>query len=131
MSTRTARHILICAFAVSAIACGSTRTGSPDSDAGSSGSDAGAQDPCDQAVVLSCDDSDTCDEVYMTDSADQLRPLCNDPGESTSASRCTLRQCCYHDDGLFGMPSLHCVSESIDPDYRTYCLGHGGTYCER
>lgn len=122
MSTITLRLVFVAALASSSLACGS---------GASSGGDAGPPDPCEQPLELTCEDVDTCDEVYTSSSADQLRPLCDDGAEAISSFRCTLRQCCYHDDGLFGMPSLHCVSESIDPDYRTYCRSNGGTYCER
>jgi hypothetical protein len=99
-------------------ACGSDGTPDP-----------GSTDPCEQVPMLTCEDIDTCDEVYSASSSDQLRALCDDEGEVITSGRCSLMQCCYFASGLFAEPSLHCVSADIDPNYASYCASRDGTYC--
>lgn len=104
------------------VGCSSTPSGS------------GPTDPCERVPVRTCidtypDGAMTCDEVYSESSADQLVALCDDVGEDLTRGSCPVEQCCYFENGLFREPSLHCVSDDIDPSYRAYCENNDGIYC--
>lgn len=91
----------------------------------------GLGDPCSQVSTFTCASPDYCDEVYSSESATELADLCDGADDEILSGQCRLMQCCYSTSGLFGRPSLHCVTDEISSDYRSVCEGRGDTYCVR
>jgi hypothetical protein len=87
--------------------------------------------PCAQVSEYTCSSPDYCDEVYDAASASELEDLCDGDDDVALPGRCDHTACCYSEAGLFGRPSMHCVTGDLVVGYRGVCEGRGDLYCER